>query len=48
MPTQRTDKERNDRIHPQQPDLKLPLQQARQVAHPLVVEGPEGVRDSHC
>jgi hypothetical protein len=48
MPTERTDNPRNDRADQQRPDLKLPLPQTRQSAHPLIVEGPEAVRDSHC
>jgi hypothetical protein len=48
MPTERTDAQRNDRAHPQRSGLKLPLPQARQTAHPLTLEGPEAVRDSHC
>ncbi len=48
MPTERTDKPRNDRAHQQRSDLKPQLPQARQTAHPLIVEGPEAVRDSHC
>jgi hypothetical protein len=48
MPTERTDAQRNDRAHPQPSQSKLPLPQPRQIAHPLIVEGPEAVRDSHC
>jgi len=48
MPTERTDNPRSDRPHQPRPDLKLQLPQARQAAHPLTVEGPEAVRDSHC
>jgi hypothetical protein len=48
MPTERTDNPRSDHTHQQRSDLKLPLPQPRQTAHPLVVEGPEALRDSHC
>jgi len=48
MLTERTDSPRNDRAYQQRPELKLPLPPAPQTAHPLVVEGPEAVRDSHC
>ena len=48
MPTERTDNPRTDRAPKPRSDLKLPLPQARQIAHPLIVEGPEAVRDSHC
>ena len=48
MPTERADTPRNARALQQQSDLKLPLPQAGQTAHPLIVEGPEAVRDSHC
>jgi len=48
MPTERTDNQRNDRAYQQRPKLKLQLPPAPQAAHPLVVEGPEAVRDSHC
>jgi hypothetical protein len=48
MRTERTDDQRNDRAHQQRSEMELPLPQARQTAHPLVFEGPEAVRDSHC
>ncbi|WP_407155292.1 hypothetical protein [Bradyrhizobium sp. STM 3557] len=48
MPTERKDSQRNDRAHQQRSELKLPSPQARQTAHPLTIEGPEAVRDSHC
>ena len=48
MPTERNDSLRNDRAHQQRSELKWPLPKARQTAHPLVVEGPEALRDSHC
>ena len=48
MPTERTDNPSNGRALQQRPDLKPPLPQARQSAHPLIVDGPEAVRDSHC
>jgi hypothetical protein len=48
MPTERKDSQRDDRTHQPRSELKLPLPQPRQTAHPLIVEGPEAVRDSHC
>lgn len=48
MPTERTDTPCNDRAHQQPSNLKPASPQARQTAHPLIVEGPEAVRDSHC
>ena len=48
MPTERTDTPRNDRARQQRSDLKPASPQALQTAHPLIVEGPEAVRDSHC
>jgi hypothetical protein len=48
MPSERTDNSRDDRTFQQRPDLKQPLPSARQIAHPLIVEGPEAVRDSRC
>jgi hypothetical protein len=48
MPTERTSNPRNDRALQQRSDLKQPVPAAHQLAHPLVVEGPEAVRDSRC
>ena len=48
MPTAVNDNQRNERTDQRRSDLKLPLPQARQTAHPLIVEGPEAPRDSHC
>ena len=47
MPNDRTDKPRDERGRQPRPDLKLP-QPAQQIAHPLIGDGPEAVRDSHC
>jgi hypothetical protein len=48
MPTQRTDNYSTERTRQPRSDLKLPLPQPRQTAHPLTVDGPEAVRDAHC
>jgi hypothetical protein len=48
MPNERTDKQRADHRRQQPAELKLPQPPAHQIAPPLIVEGPEAVRDSHC
>jgi hypothetical protein len=48
MPNERTEKPRSDLAQQRQPAPGLPLPPAHQIAHPLIVNGPEAVRDSHC
>jgi hypothetical protein len=48
MPSDRTEKQREDRVNGRQRTLELPLPHRDQIAPPLMVDGPEAVRGSDC
>jgi len=48
MPTNRTDKQRDDRATGHQRIQESPLPRRDQITPPLMVDGPEAIRGSQC
>ena len=48
MPSDRTETKREERATGRQRTLELPQPRRDQIAPPLMVDGPEALRDSHC
>jgi hypothetical protein len=48
MPSDRSEKQGEDRATGRRRMQELPLSRRDQIAPPLMVDGPEATRDSHC